>query len=479
VRRSVVLAIGAVAVTAGLASGAGANGRGAQANAVVVENARAGTVAWNRPQAGAGVDAYASEVSVLPGGSIHLHVSTTPAAPYRIEIYRLGWYGGAGGRLVGCSPDCAGSEPGAARTVPQPDPATGLLRLTWPVTDTIPVGADWVSGYYYVDVVLAGGPNTGAVRHVPVVVLADPARHAAILAQASVNTWQAYNAWGGVSLYTRYGQRAGSHVSFDRPYDLSHQGPGWWELAAVHFLERHGYDVSYTTDVDTDRDPASLLGHALVMVLGHDEYWTHTMRDAFERARDAGVDLAFLGGNIGYWQARYTDDRRTLVEYRNRRLDPGPAQALKTATFRSLIPPRPECSLTGVGYGAIGDSHDYTVTATARTDRWFHHTGLTPGSTLRTLVGYEWDGIKPGCPAGGVTDLFHYDGLHGSRAQEGSRSNADAVRYTAPSGARVFAAGSLQFPWGLDPLQEHYDSRLDRFMRNAVDDMTNRRRRRP
>jgi hypothetical protein len=466
-----VVFVALLAVTV-LPLGAASGWAGVRASPVEVENARAGTGAWDRPQAGVGVDAYSSEVSVTPGGSIHLHVATSPAAPYRIEIYRLGWYGGAGGRLVGCIPDCVGSEQGAEQGVPRPDRATGLLRLGWPVTDVIPVGSDWVSGYYYLDVVLAGGPNAGAVRHVPVIVLASAAEHSEILAQASVNTWQAYNGWGGVSLYSHYGQRNGSHVSFDRPYDLIHQGPASWELSAVHFLERHGYDVSYTTDVDTDRDPKSLLGHALVIVLGHDEYWTNTMRDAFENARDSGVSLAFLGGNIGYWQARYADDRRTLIEYRNSRRDPEPDPALKTTTFRSLRPPRPECQVTGVGYGAIGDSNDYTVTSAALTDRWFRHTGFTPGSTLRTLVGYEWDGIKPGCPASGVTDLFHYDGLHGARALEGSRSNADAVRYTAPSGARVFAAGSLQFPWGLDPLQEHYDRRLDRFMQNALDDLT-------
>ena len=159
-----------------------------------------------------------------------------------------------------------------------------------------------------------------------------------------------------MSLYTKPGTLPGSHVSFDRPYDTAHQGPTWWELSAVHFLERHGYDVSYTTDVDTDRDPASLLRHALVLTLGHDEYWTNTMRNAFEAARDAGVNLGFLGANTGYWQIRYEDARRTLVEYRHPELDPEPDPALKTTTFRELTPPRPECTLLGVGYGQLGDS---------------------------------------------------------------------------------------------------------------------------
>jgi hypothetical protein len=442
-------------------------------NPIQAENTLPGTRAWyGTPAPPNAVDAYASEVSARPGQPIHLHVATEPAAAYRIEIYRLGWYGGTGGRLIGCSPSCNGSRQGVPRPNPGPDSGSGLLKLDWPVTDTIKLGRDWVSGYYYVNVVLANGASLGTVRHVPIVVLAGRNRPSEILAQAPVNTWQAYNAWGGMSLYTKPGTLEGSHVSFDRPYDIVHQGPGNWELSAVRFLERNGYDVSYTTDLDTDRDPASLLRHALVMTLGHDEYWTHAMRDAFEAARDAGVNLAFLGANTGYWQIRYEDGRRTLVEYRHPELDPERDPSLKTTTFRELTPPRPECTLLGVAYGQLGDSNDYTVNADALSDPWFKSTGFTPGSTLHGLVGYEWDGLQPGCDVPPVTVFFHSEHEHGTPPVEGTLWNADAVRYTAPSGARVFAAGSFQFTWGLDPVQERYDARLDRFMRNGLDDLT-------
>ena len=275
-----------------------------------------------------------------------------------------------------------------------------------------------------------------------------------------------------MSLYTKPGTLPGSHVSFDRPYDTVHQGPTWWELSAVHFLERHGYDVSYTTDVDTDRDPASLLRHALVLTLGHDEYWTQTMRERLRAARDAGVNLGFLGANTGYWQIRYEDGRRTLVEYRHPDLDPEPDPALKTTTFRELTPPRPECTLLGVGYGQLGDSNDYTVNDSALGDSWFRDTGFTPGSTLHGLVGYEWDGLQPGCAVPSLTVFFHSEHQNGEPPVEGARWNADVVRYTAPSGARVFDAASFQFAWGLDPFQERYDARLDRFLRNGLDDLT-------
>ncbi len=468
-------ALAACLVAAALALVAGSEvptGRAAPAsNPIQAENARPGTDVWRVPQAPAGaVDAYTSEVSVAPGGAVHLHVSTDSV--YRVEVIRLGWYRGAGGRLIECVPSCGGSEVGVRQSVPAPDASSGLLSLDWPVTDAIRVGRDWVSGYYDLDVVLTSGANAGQRRHVPLIVRPAPGRRSLILAQAAVNTWQAYNAWGGVSLYSKYGSVEGSHVSFSRPFDGVHQGPGSWELAAVHFLERRGYDVSYTTDVDTDRNPGSLLDHALVMTLGHDEYWTHTMRDAFERARDAGINLAFMGANDGYWQIRYEDGRRTLVEYRDPRLDPESDPALKTTTFRNLDPPRPECELLGIGYGQIGDTTDYRVEDGALGDPWFHGTGFTAGAVLRSLVGYEWDGVQPGCNVPPTTVFFHHEELYGALPAEGSRWNADVVRYTAPSGARVFSAGSLQFAWGLDPLQEHYDARLDRFMRNGLDDLT-------
>src|SRR5205807_7488832 len=141
-----------------------------------------------------------------------------------------------------------------------------------------------------------------------------------LLVQVPANTWQAYNDWGGRSLYSGPNEPAGYRVSFDRPFAGGHdaafrgeQAPLAIEIQVVRFLERNGYDVAYQTDLDTDRDPASLLTHRLVMVAGHDEYWTKTIRDAFDAARDRGVNLAFMGANIGFWQMRYEDDRQTIV----------------------------------------------------------------------------------------------------------------------------------------------------------------------
>jgi hypothetical protein len=407
---------------------------------------------------------------------VDVHVSTVPAARYRLIVYRVGWYGGAGGRLTTCIPSCTGDEQGAPQPTPAFDKSTGLLAAGWPVTDKVTVGSNWTSGYYLIDLVLTNGPDTGEGEWVPLIIREPPAQDSMILVQAPVNTWQAYNDWGGRSLYYNHTGVGDNHISFDRPYDTSSLAtaagpetgtnenlPQVVEFQLVRFLERYGYDVSYTTDVDIDRNPSELLRHRLVIAAGHSEYWTKTIRDAFDQARDQGTNLAFLGANTGYWQIRYDDQRRTIVEYRKASADPEPDPALKTVRFRDLVPPRPECELLGVQFGQIG-IRDYAVNPAALSDPWFAGTGFTPQSTLRGLVGYEWDSITPGCQTPQLTDLFHYEGHQ--------YGNADAVAYMAPSGARVFATGTIRFSLGLDPGSATGDPRLRRFMRNALDDLT-------
>jgi hypothetical protein len=470
----VLLLVGLVGLCVLVASSAA----GPRMNAVQLENALPGSAGWRVPRAQEhAIAGYASEVSVGPGESLDLHVSTAPAASYLIELYRLGWYGGMGGRLVACLPSsCTTDKPGQVQPVPSLDPGTGFLDAGWTVTDAIRVSASWVSGYYLAVLRLTSGPDAGRGSWVPFVVRAPASQHSAILVQAAVNTWQAYNRWGGMSLYRNAAgetcRTTCTRVSFNRPYDPGTQNFWDYELPLVHFLEESGYDMSYTTDVDTDRDPGELLRHRLVIVAGHDEYWTKTMRDRFETARALGTNLAFMGANIGYWQMRYDDRRRTIVEYRVASVDPEPIPALKTVRFRSLDPPRPECELEGVQYrGAgiesIGGQYDFAVVPESLSDPWFAGTGFTASNVLSGLVGYEWDLVTPGCPTPPLTVFFHYGG---------GPAPADAVRSTAPSGAIVFSAGSLAFAKGLDEFRHQRspptnDPRLEVFVRNAFADL--------
>jgi hypothetical protein len=299
--------------------------------------------------------------------------------------------------------------------------------------------------------------------------------------QASVNTWQAFNFWGGKSLYPVNSTKGvpANHLSFNRPYTALEPVPIKWEIGLFRFLEREGYDVSYTTDVDTDRKPEELRRHRLVISSGHGQYWSKRMRDAFEAARNSGTNLAFLGADIADWQIRYKHQRRTIVAYRDATKDPVTNPALKTVRFGQLVPPRPQCELLGLSYTASGVPVDpprsYGVNPSALQDAWFRGTGFTATSEVRSSVGYVWDTIQPGCAVPPLTVLFRYQGLSGQRHP----TSAEVVRYTAPSGARVFSSGSLYFVWGLDNYYGYRDglpdARLQQFMRNALADLTSTR----
>jgi hypothetical protein len=473
--RALLTAAGVLLACSALPHGAA----GAGLNPIVAENARPGTTAW-QGQLFYGVELYGTEITAEPGDQIHLHVSTD--LRYRIVVYRLGWYGGTGARQVACLPSCGSDEQG--RLLSGADtPTSQPQRANWPVTDVVQTGEDWTSGYYLVEAVLTSRSAVPLVGTTYFILRqATTAPSSQILVQVPVNTWEAYNAWGGRSLYNFTMERA-YKVSFERPFDHQAATPLWWEIQLVRFLEREGYDVSYATDVDTDGNPSSLLQHRLVIVAGHDEYWTLAIRDAFENALAAGTNLAFMGSNDAYWNVKYEDGGQTIFTYKSM-YDPNPDVATKTAMFREIG--RPECLLEGVQHADIrvlDHPLDYTVTSAGASDPWLAGTGFLAGDRIAGVVGREHDSLAdyPGCVKPGETVLFHYDG-------GGVDLNGDAIRYTAPSGARVFSSGAQEFSWALDSWRSDdtlapsspvgsdrsapVDARVQQFMRNALDDLT-------
>jgi hypothetical protein len=467
-------------IVAGMGA-AGADPGAGRTTVVQTENARHGASDWlGVDETAHAVELYASETDALPGSDVAVHVATTPAARYRLLVYRLGWYDGLGARLVSCVPACNGAAQGEPQAAPEPA-QDGYVDANWPVTDTVHIGDDWVSGYYLVRALLLSGRDAGKSSTTYFVVRAAHSR-SAILVQVPVNTWQAYNGWGGKSLYpfSSADGRQAIRVSFDRPYDWHLPGgqrPLGWELPLVGFLEREGYDVSYQSDVWTDAHPRSLLRHRLDLVAGHSEYWSKTMRDAWDAARGAGVNLAFMGANDAYWQVRMQDDGRTIYTWKST-YDPEPDPALKTAMFRELIPPRYECYLIGIQHQGVGlrwPPGDYTIEPGAFTTPFVRGSGFRPGDTVPGIVSVESDTIPGSQTAASscgnkLTVLFHRE--HGGDKD----GNADATIYTAPSGARVFASGSHQFSWALTdfaqvPDEGHgfADVRMQRFMTNVFD----------
>ncbi len=276
-------------------------------------------------------------MSVQRGGQLALKVNTS-ARQFRIDVYRLGWYGGSGSRLVAKLP--------AAPTVPATQPAcevstdgTGLIDCgNWSVSRTWNVPAEAVSGVYVAKLIRTDTQGASNI----IFVVRDDARRADILLSTSDANWQAYNAYGGNSLYTCTVQcppgspqayKGASKVSYNRPWKTAEAfgGAPWFEhaeLSMLRFLEAAGYDVAYTTSVDVQSRGELLRNHKMFMSSGQDEYWSAGQRRNVEAARDAGVNLAFFSGNEIYWKTRWEPSaagpataNRTLVSYKDTHYD--------------------------------------------------------------------------------------------------------------------------------------------------------------
>ena len=416
------------------------------ANIITTENARPGTDRWQlRSSPSADVAAYASATSVAPGETIRFFVST-PDPKFQLEVFRMGWYGGLGGRRM----TNIDERNGGVQPTPTPD-ANGMIRCQWSESDAITIPDDWVSGVYLAKI--TGKPSE---KQTYVIFVVRDERAADLLFQTSVTTYQAYNNWGGKSLYAFNSTGApATKVSFDRPYSLS-SGPAdfllHWEYPMVRFLEREGYDVTYGTNIDTHARGAMLRRVKAFLSVGHDEYWSWEMRANVEAARDAGVHLAFFSANTCYWQIRLEDDLRTIVAHKESALatdpfahDGDPTNDTRITTQWRLVPVfRPEEALLGVMSRASQIDTDIVVD---NPSHWiFAKTNLARGDHLPGLLGYEVDEIVGMQSPSNLVRLAHSPYVTDS----GATGFSDMTIYTAPSGALVFASGTIQWSWGLD-----------------------------
>jgi hypothetical protein len=435
-------------------------------NPIATENQQPGTSAWELGTAatdsGAQIKGYASATSVNKGDPIDFFVSVKPAQTYTIDVYRMGYYQGLGGRLV--------QHVGPLNGVQQPtcptDSTTGLIACNWSRSYTLQTQASWTTGVY--QAVLT---NAAHYQNAIIFVVRDDARVAQLLYQLPVNTYQAYNDYPndgrtGKSLYTynSYGARTvtgdarAAKVSFDRPYD----GPGYgqflsWDVNLVRWLEKSGYDVSYTTDVDTHANGSRLLAYRGFLAGAHNEYWSKQMYDAVTAARDAGVNLAFFGANAVYWQVRYEPSaagvaNRVLVCYKDGSIDPTSDPALTTINWRDPPVNRPEQTLIGVQYTAEMRNDAYYPYVVTNSSNWIYAgTGFHDGDSVPGLVGYEGDHMfstypGPNAVAGTYTLLSRSPYTNSSNQSDFANSSI----YQAPSGAWVFGSGTIAWGWGLD-----------------------------
>jgi hypothetical protein len=460
----------------------------ANVNPIPCENTHPGTPfsVWGVDGAGdPGIQGFATDISVNAGGTIDFKISTSSTA-YTLTMYRLGWYQGNGARQV------AVVQPSAALPQTQPacltDPPTGLVDCgDWAVSASWTVPADAVSGIYLARL---ADTATGAASLIPFVVR-DDASTSDILFRTDDTTWQAYNDYGGSNTY--YGTVASSNgraykVSYNRPWHNRGEGPGFGtanfplyaEYPMIRWLESNGYNVSYTSQIDAERQPLSTLTrHHVLLTAGHDEYWSEGQRAALTAARDAGVDMAFFTGNVSFWKIRWENaidgsntPYRTLVTYKEtldgRVLDPQDPPTW-TGTWRDprFSPPadggRPENALDGTFFTVNRGSGAPVVTSDFANLRFWRNTAIASltGAQTKTLaantIGYEWDedvdnaSRPPGLFDMSTTTLSVPLKIRDFGATFGPGTAVySPVEYRAASGALVFSAGTVQWAWGLD-----------------------------
>ncbi len=443
-------------------------------NSIVTENALPGNPASQWDISGIGdpdLQGFATDISVNKGSDIGFKIRGNTVSSCNIKIYRLGYYQGNGAREI--------ADLGTVSISAQPEcisnTSTGLIDCgNWSQTSSWSVPSTAVSGIYIAKISRIGDPQNRA-SHI-VFIVRDDAATVDLLFKTSDATWQAYNTYGGNDFYqgTVPGYPGGRAVkiSYNRPFYTRAGGEDWLfrsEYPMIRWLERNGYSLKYTTDLDMERTPLDLSKFSVFLSVGHDEYWSANERNSVENARDNGKHLAFFSGNEVYWKTRWENSvdgsntpQRTLVCYKegtlgenacNGKCDP---TSTWTGLWRNGNPAqypgsdgyKPENSLTGT-ISWRDSTGSIKVPSTFKTNRFWRNSPISTiadGSTailpLGTL-GYEWSWENPAYQQYYPNKRI----LLSSTSFNGKYHKLSLYRHS--SGALVFGAGTVQWSWGL------------------------------
>ncbi len=492
---------GTMAASAGMlladtAAGQTADRQGRRQNPITAENSKEGATDWQltrvRTDRRGGIrcptiEGYCWRQSVAAGDSIDLFVSTNPATDYKIEIFRTGYYGGRGARLM----KTIGPLPGVTQPTPEAEDKR-LHQCRWPAATTITIPSDWTSGVYIGRLsTLTDATGYGYWQSYLVFIVRDD-RPADILVQCSDNTWQAYNQWpdhDSVYTHPKGNQGPWADVSFDRPYGMYPQifenpqtiGSGEWlcfEFPMAYWLEKQGYDVSYCSNSDMLSPQRGLKCKAFFSV-GHDEYWDRRQYDSVVAMRDAGVNLMFFSGNSVCWVSPFRDSadgRPNRILFRG-----GPYGGdYKWATLREKqhgpFPHRgpDEGYLIGArNVDPVNGGGDWIC---SHPDHWlYEQTGMKKGDRIPGLIGWEYHGDPPGDIAG--LEVV----AEGTALQGGvNPQHWTATIYPGPRGNFVFNASTIwwvqalssppghQLPWSHWSRPHGPDRRVQQMTENLI-----------
>lgn len=385
------------------------------------------------------IEGYASKTSLYPGESIDFKVSTNPAANFFIDIYRLGYYGGTGGRHV--------VRLGSFSGHPQPMPMMTIERLrecNWETAASLTIPNEWPSGVYLAK--LSRDEAFGTQSYAIFVVKAR--RPSDVLVQVSDLTWQAYNKWPGKdSLYDDgtpevWYTGPNVRVSFDRPYAKYCQildaplsaGSGeflLWEHPMSFWLEQQGYDVTYCSNVDLHLDPGILASCKVFLSVGHDEYWSRKMFEEARKALAAGLSFAFFSGNAVSCELNMFDSSVTGDKCRAFSRD-------KHFEDEHLLMGN---SSYGPGYG------DWIV---KNAGHWIYEgTGLKDGDKIPAMIGWEYHG-PPSPDIPGLVEVAGTNALQMGATVSTDKLHSGVV-YPGPKGNWVFNAGTI---WWAEALSQ-------------------------
>jgi hypothetical protein len=447
---------------------------------VAEENAHPGTTAWRLPGPAADVGGladgsvigYVADEALHPGQTERIYVSAPGAPRVRISVYRMGWYGGTGGREVLAS----GRLPIVAQPPCTHRPETGLTECDWHPTLSFVIPPALPSGVYIAKLSTSEGGRD-------CLFVVQASRPQPLLAQLPTATYEAYNGWGGDSLYPGGADRVGVTgttqgvaVSYDRPYD-GVTGAGQFfarDVAMVRFLERHDYPVSYTTSESVDSDPSQLTGHRGLLDFGHSEYWSQRQENAFGRARDAGTSLLFFGSDTLGWRVRYAaaspasseagrpghmviayKEHASLDPHRSAPTGPFPDRGAELADSAYL-----GCTTARVQQPGPSTYRYYAWSpAPGLQPSWlFAHTGIGAATRIPGIVGYELDERTPLTPAGtrlagsGAAPCTSFTPEPNEPVPGPGDDLAETTIHTARSGAIVFDTGTMGWELGLEPV---------------------------
>ncbi len=467
-------------------------------NPIVRENKKPGSADWQltrvrydkSQQRTALIEGYCSRQSLKAGEKLDIMVSTSPQSSYKLDIYRTGYYGGLGARLV--------KSIGPLKGKKQERPPAGdknIHECQWEVSTSLVIPDDWLSGVYL-----------GKLRTLPekedepywesyIIFIVTDDRLVDLLFQCSDNTWQAYNRWPDkYSLYTDPRGVSGpwAAVSFDRPYGRQSQYMGIvndplsfgsgefisFERPFSYFLEKEGYDVAYCANCDMITPDRGLKARAFLSV-GHDEYWDIRQFRSVDVLKERGVSLLFFSGNTICWVSPFSDSERGVANRRIFRAGPYGGDLPHALLRENTDGPFPERGpdegmLMGVrNIRPVNGGGDWTI---VNPRHWiFKETGVKKGDAIPGLIGWEFHGDAADIPGLEVV-------AEGTAWQGGQKATKwQSVIFPGPKGNFVFNASTIFWAQGLSSPPGHTlpwshfnrphgpDARVQQITRNLLD----------